>query len=90
VRTFWNKPAGKAAAQNLIHHRQRGNVGIVPVRAQAHNLDLGLVHVFLVDEVDAGLGSGKTSCRAGVAFACGRFSKAARSLASIAAGQSRR
>ena len=36
-----------------------GHVGIVPVGAEAHNLHVGLVHVFLVDEVDAGLGAGE-------------------------------
>ena len=54
---FLEETAGKSAAENFVHHRQRGHVGIVAVRAQAHDLNVGLVHVFLVDEVEAGFGT---------------------------------
>ena len=51
--------AAESAAENLVHHGDGGHVGIVAVDAEADNLHVGLVHVFLVDEVDAGLGPGK-------------------------------
>jgi hypothetical protein len=50
---------GKAAAENLVHHGEGGNVGIVAVGAEADDLDIGLVHIFLVDEEDSGLGIGE-------------------------------
>jgi hypothetical protein len=79
------EPAGETAAEDLVHHGERGHVGIVAIGADADNLHVGLIHVFLVDEVDAGLGSGKDVV-AGGGLAGGRPSKAARSLASMAAG----
>ena len=56
---FLEETAGKAAAENLVHHREGGHVGIVAIRSQAHDLYIGLVHVFLVDEEDARLGTGE-------------------------------
>ena len=50
------EPAGEASAQDVVHHRQRRDFRIVAVRAQAHDLHIRLVHVFLVDEVDRLLG----------------------------------
>ena len=60
------EPAGKAAPQDLVHHGKRGNVRIVAIRAHAHDFHVGLVYVFLVDEVNARLGSGKDVVASGL------------------------
>ena len=50
---FLEQAAGEiSAAEDAVHDRQRGDVGVVAVGAQADDLHVGLVHVFLVDEVD--------------------------------------
>ena len=53
------EPAAESAAENLVHDDNGRHVGIVAVDAEADDLHVRLIHVFLVDEVDAGLGAGE-------------------------------
>ena len=75
----------EAAGEDLVHDAEGVVVGIASLGAQADDPDVGLVHVFLVDEVDAGVGPGKSTLAAFEACARGSGSKALRSLASMAA-----
>ena len=81
------EPAAEAAAENLVHDGQRGTSGLwrsVPRPTISH---VRLVHIFFVDEVDAGLRAAKDIVARGQrARPAAAPSKAARSLASIAAG----
>src|SRR6266702_6272569 len=49
----------EAAGEYLVHDAERVVVGIAALGAEADDLHVGLVHVFLVDEVNAGLRSGE-------------------------------
>ncbi len=80
------EPAAETAAENFVHDDDGGHVGIVAIDAEGHDLHVGLIHVFLVDEVGAGLGPANSSWRGGSGVTGGRGSKAARTLASMAAG----
>ena len=53
------EPAAESAAENLVHDDDGGHVGIVAIDAEPHNLHIRLIHVFFVDEVDAGRGAGE-------------------------------
>jgi len=59
---------------------------IAAVCSHAHNLHVRLVHIFLVDEIDARLGSGKIIASRRCNLHRRQPLEAARSLASIAAG----
>ena len=81
------EPASESAAQNFVHHGDGRHIGIVAVDAKPDNLDIRLVHVILADEVHARRGAGKLDRGArGSGVTGGSPSKAARTLASIAAG----
>jgi len=58
VRIFW-KTAAESAAENFVQDGDGRDVWIAPIDAETNNLHVRLIHVFLVDEVDAGRGAGK-------------------------------
>ena len=76
----------EAAGEDLVHDAERVVVGVAALGAEADDDDVGLVDVGLFDEVDAGLrvGEGGLS-RTRISRRAGAGSKAARSLASMAA-----
>ena len=54
---FLEEPAAEAAAEDLVHDCNGGHIGIMAVDAEAKDLHIGLIHIFLVDEVETRLGS---------------------------------
>ena len=67
--------AAKAATENLVHDGDGGHIGIMAVSSQTDNLDIRLVHVFFVDEVDAGLWPGEDIVARGKSLRLGKTFK---------------
>jgi len=58
----------------------------VAIDAEGDDLHVGLIYIFLIDEVDAGLGISELIVASRLRVTGGRLSKAARILASMATG----
>ena len=56
---FLKEPATKTAAENFIHDHDGRHVWIMAIDAERQDLHIGLIHIFLVDKVDAWFGSGE-------------------------------
>ena len=80
-------PRGEAAAaEDLVHHFERVDVGGVALHAGQADRDAALVHV-LLDAIDAGRGAGLIAAGIGGtgAFGDGQFANAASSFLTISA-----